>query len=156
MLGYSAALISQGFKLTPAVLHRAAEQMIRGNVPNQTWRIDAGRFYLHIFETAERLPPRTRAIVKLLLTYIAEQTSPEYPWLARETIDATDLPQATEKERMDALAFLEKEKVVDHDRKSGRNAVRIKVPLTASAVRETALSIREEALRELRQLGDSR
>lgn len=156
MLGYSAALISSGFKLTSAMLHRAAEQMIRGNVPNLSWRIDAGRFYLHIFETAERLPPRTRAIVKLVLAHIAEQTSPDYPWLAREAIDAVDLPQATEKDRHDALAFLEKEAVIDIDRKSGRSAVRIKVPLTASAVRETALSTREEALRELRQLGDPR
>lgn len=149
MLGYSAALLSDGMRLTPAILERSAEEMIRGNVPNLTWRVNGGNFYLHIFETASRLPLSKQIAVKLVLAYIGAQTSREYPWLSREVIDLAELPKLIDQERHEALTFLERERVIDVDRRGSR--VRIVVPLTAAAIREAAPILREEAVGELRR-----
>jgi AAA ATPase domain len=148
MLGYSAALTSIG-KLSPASLHRTVDEMVRCGVPNLTWRIEAHNFYSHVFETASRLSGERPSAVKLLLSFIAAQTSLDYPWLSRGDIDAADI-MASEFDRHEALAFLEKEHVIEIDRKSSR--VRISVPITAAAVREDALMIREEALAEKRRV----
>ena len=150
MLGYSAGLLAAGHGLTPASLHRAADEMVRGGVPNVSWRIDAGRFYLHVFETAQRLPQRLQAVVKLVLAYLAQQTSRDFPTVPKDIIDSADLGNTTESERQKALDFLITERVVDIDRRTGRPTIRIGVPLTASAVREMAVEIQNDAMQALR------
>jgi hypothetical protein len=82
MLGYAAALFSRGHQLTPPLLNRVAELMIRGEIRSVGPNIDAKRFYAHIFETLQILRSRTSVIAKILLAHISQRTTADYPWLA--------------------------------------------------------------------------
>jgi hypothetical protein len=152
MLGYAAALFSRGHQLTPPLLNHVAELMIRGEIRSVGPNIDAKRFYAHIFETLQILRSRTSVIAKILLAHISQRTTADYPWLAiSDAIEAPDILQFTDEgERLDALNALEKERALEIDRAASR--VRIRVPLMSAAVREDAIVIRQEALRELKSL----
>jgi hypothetical protein len=64
---------------------------------------------------------------------------------AVEAPDAVNL--TTEDERGEALGILEKDGVIQTDR--DRTQVWIRIPVTAAAIREHAIPIRQEAVREL-------
>ncbi|MDI1484379.1 AAA family ATPase [Polyangium sp. y55x31] len=151
MLGFSAAIVLNGRGLTPHQLNRVVEDMIGGRVRSLGWKINASRFYAPIFETLKRVSTRTRAIAKILLTQIAQRTTPEYPWLLlTDAIDASELRAVGDARRLDALKALDSEGALEIDRGAGIPRVRIRVPLTAAAVREDAVLIRQGASSELR------
>jgi len=151
MLGFCAAIASKGRRLTPLQLNRVVEDMIGGKIPSMGVKIDAVRFYAPIFETLKRVEPRARAIAKLLFAQIAQRTTTEYPWLSTaEAIDVSDLRGAGEAERLDALTILNREGAIELDHMAGIPRVRIRIPLTAAAVRENAVLIRQDATQELR------
>ncbi|WP_437815127.1 ATP-binding protein [Sorangium sp. So ce1078] len=151
MLGYSAAMLSAGRPLTPASLSRIVDAMITGTVRASGPRIDAVRFYAPIFESLKRLTPRVQAIAKLILVQVAQRTTPEYPWLSIADGSAgADLRDTYDVERLDAFKALTGEGALEVDGRTGSPRVRIRIPLTASALRQDATLLREEGNRELR------
>jgi len=86
----------------------------------------------------------------ILLSHIAQRVTTEFPWLATGVaINSPDILRLTdERERLGALKNLEKEGALEIDKIAGR--VRIRVPLTADAVRAHAIVIRQEAIIDLR------
>jgi hypothetical protein len=111
-------------------------------------------FYGFIFQTLAHLPVRQRVVAKVLLTHIAQRTSTDYPELVKW--EATQAPEllrvSTEQERQAALRILEQEGAIAFN--AGSSHLRIRVPLTAAALRSNAVRERELALQELKAQGD--
>jgi hypothetical protein len=94
-----------------------------------------------------RLPERTQSIAKTIVAYVAESTTSEYPYL--QVVDAMRAPEldvegVTSRERSDAYGALRNERIIEEDSPHGR--VRIRVPLTAAALRVEGPKLRREAL----------
>src|SRR5207245_4140399 len=124
-----------------------------------TGYIDVNRrkFYMFIFESLKRLSPREQAVARLMLASIARLTSTQKPgwkkWklIEKQSIDDPEVQHfTTEVERVIALKYLENERVVELDK--ARSEVRIRIPLSAAAIREDARDIHDEALRQLKSL----
>lgn len=141
MLGLASAHISRGHPLTPALMNRVVENMVRGKIPGN---ITSSKFYKHIFESLKRLPRVDQNISKILLANIAATTTQEYAWTTkREAIDVPELVSVDLGKRYAMLLALAKERAIDVNDKNG--TVKIRVPVTAAALREDSDKIRHEA-----------
>ncbi len=92
-----------------------------------------------------------------MLTSIARLTSTHrqrwkrWKLIEEQFIEDPEMRRITrEDDRMSALNYLEKERVLEFDK--GRSEVRIRIPLTAAAIREDAQEIYNEAIREIKIL----
>jgi hypothetical protein len=157
MLGYAVARAWRGHPLTPEMLNRIADLMIQNKIDTGTIDVNRRKFYMFIFESLKRLSPRQRALAHLMLASMARLTSTQQQHWKRwrltmeEFIEDPEVRRlTTEGERLAALQYLEKERVVELD--SGRSGVRIRIPLTASAIREDAREIHDDAVRQLKVL----
>jgi hypothetical protein len=150
MLGYAAARLSGGHRLTPILLRRTAEVMMQGQIPGGGKANQRSNFYSYDFLSLERLPERRQACAKALLATIAQRTSRESPWLLRwVALEHPGLAQRTSEElRQEALKALLDERLLELD--SRRSKVRIRVLLTAEAIRRDASEILERAFSQLR------
>lgn len=150
MLGYASAVLTRGRRLTAQIVNRVAADMIRGRP--ELGRIDRKRFYMEtLFATLEsRLPGRLAALCKIMFAHISQHTTVEFPWLHQSrAVHVPGLPAGiSESERLDAIMCLEREFALEIDRQNAR--CRVRVPLTAAAMREVAVVVREDALRDLR------
>jgi hypothetical protein len=157
ILGYSSAILLNGHRWTRAGLDQVVERILQGElrtsgtglgVPPSPVHPD--QFYAPTFESLKRLPAYSQALAKITLAHIAERTSTNHPWLQKWTaVAAPDAVTLTrDEERWSALATLENERVLETD--STRSQVRIRVPLTASAIREHGYMIRQAAVRTLK------
>lgn len=142
MLGYEAALANR--LVTRALVAHVAERLVIGD------RRDV--FYKAIFESLLRLNPRSRAVAHLLLTLVAERSTAEHEWVA-----VTSLLQELqggglgEREIFASIKDLVNEGALVHDQKLAR--LRIRVPLTAGALREDGREIQRTARTELQEKG---
>ena len=128
-------------------LHLVVERLVREGVNEPCLQINRKLFYTPTFQTLLRLPRRTRALAQLILVHIAERTTPDYAWesVANVTV-AEDLPRdVSRNEALEGLKRLEEERVITWDRRSG-SRVRITVPLTAAALRQEVLLLRDDAV----------
>jgi hypothetical protein len=160
MLGFATARAWRGHPLTPALLNRVADLMIQDKIDGGICDINHRKFYQFIFESLKRLSPREQAVAQLMLAGIARLTSTERQrWKKWKLIvdQFIEDPQVrrltTEEERLTALQYLEKERVVELDK--NRVEVRIRIPLTAAAVREDAREIHDRAIRLLEAAGEA-
>lgn len=150
MLGYSAALQAAGRPLTRAALNRTVEAMVNGTIRATGPRIDAARFYAPIFESLRRLSARLQAVAQLLLLQVAQRTTREYPWLSVADVgEGADLRGVDGAEIVQAQRALVDEDVLDVDGRTGTPRFRIRVPLTASALRQDATVLRQESKQKL-------
>ncbi len=141
MLGYASAFISRGHPLTPALMNRVVEQMVRGKIPRH---ITSKKFYSHIFESLKRLPRQDQHVAKIILANIAATTTQEYEWTTkREAIDVPELVGIDPSKRYNMLRALTDERAIVSDEKN--STVKIRVPVTAAALREDSDKIRHEA-----------
>ena len=145
-LGSAAAVLSGGRRLGIETLNRVVDRLVREGVNEPCLQIDRKRFYNPTFQTLSALPVKTQALAKLILVHIAERTTPEYPWeLVSNATETEALPRSvTRNDALEALKRLEEERVVSRDK--SRSRVRITVPLTAAALRQEIVPLREEAI----------
>jgi hypothetical protein len=150
MLGYAAARVSRGHHWTPALLNRVADMLAQDQERFNSPEINSSKFYGFIFETLAHLPVRKRAVAKVLLTHIAERTSTDYPELAKwVAVEPPELLRiSTEQERQAALTILIQEGALEFN--ATNSHLRIRVPLTAAALRANAIRERDLALQELK------
>lgn len=144
MLGYSAAVSSRGHRFTPALLNRVTDLMTRERV-NQS--ISPKKFFGHTFETLGRLDDRIHAIAKIIVAHVAESTTSEFPWL--QVADALRAPElevaaVTSRDRSEAFSALKYEHIIEEDAAGVR--VRVRVPLTAAALRAEGPRLRRESV----------
>ncbi|MBL4844678.1 MAG: SEC-C domain-containing protein [Planctomycetes bacterium] len=126
--------------ITKAVLAHIADKIAQG--PN------CSVFYNAIFVSLERLNPRRQAVAKAVLANVAERTTADYQWLKTEVLLAeTKALDLDEREPIDAINDLTNDGAIEHDRKADR--VRIRIPLTATALREDAAELRRQTRTEL-------
>jgi hypothetical protein len=151
MLGCAAARVSSGHRLTPALLRRAAELMLRGQIPRGGKLNERSNFYGPNFESLKRLPTRIQAAAHALLAHIAQRTSEHFPLVPRwQVLEHPRLIQLTnEEERQAAMKALLNERVLELDPIT-RGSVRVRVLMTAEAVRMDAVDILDKAVRQLR------
>ena len=149
-LGAAAALLSGGRRLSPDLLNRVVERLVREGVNEPCLQISRKDFYTPTFQTLLRLPCRMQALAKLILVHVAERTTPEFPWEAVASATAAEgIPSnVSRSEALEALRRLEEERVVTWDR-GNRSRVRITVPLTAGALRQEVVLLRDEAVHVL-------
>jgi len=157
MLGFAAARAWRGHPLTPALLNRVADLLIQNKIDGGTFDINRRKFYQPVFQSLKRLSDHEQAVARLMLTSIARLTSTDrqrwkkWRLIEDQFIEDPEVRRlTTEDERLTALKYLEKERVVEFDK--GRSEIRIRIPLTAAAIREDARDIHDEALRQLRGL----
>jgi hypothetical protein len=145
-LGSAAAIISEGRRLGAETLNRVVERLVRDGVNEPCLQIDRKRFYNPTFQTLAALPVKTQSLAKLILVHVAERTTPEYPWESVANVMSMEaLPHGvTRNDALEALKRLEEERVVTRDK--NRSRVRITVPLTAAALRQEIVPLREEAI----------
>jgi hypothetical protein len=145
-LGSAAAILSGGRRLGADTLNRVVDRLVREGVNEPCLQIDRKRFYNPTFQTLAALPVRTQSLAKLILVHVAERTTPEYPWESVANATAMEvLPRGvTRSDALEALKRLEEERVVTRDK--SRSRVRITVPLTAAALRQDIVPLREEAV----------
>lgn len=146
LLGSAAAMLCKGRRLSADTLNRVVDRLVREGINEPGLQIDRKRFYNPTFQTLARLPVKTQALAKLILVHIAERTTPEYTWELVANVTAAEvLPSNVKRsDGLEALKRLEEERVVSRDRNGSR--VRITVPLTAAALRQDIVPLREEAL----------
>jgi hypothetical protein len=156
LLGRLAARLASGRRWTAGFLNHVMDQGITRGEPATDRAftrpsIAPPVFYGHFFEALDVLLPRQQAVAKYLLAHIAEQTTFDFPWLAKQhAIASVELPEAiSPRERLDALTALESEQAVLIDKSQAR--IRIAVPVTGSALRQDAPDLRREALFALKQ-----
>jgi hypothetical protein len=155
IFGRAAAIIARGKPLVPALLNQVLDVVTRQEPPalelTSPLRTDPTCFHSSIFLSLERLDERGWAIAVALLAHIAQRVTLEFPWLPLNT--ALSPPEisndTTESERLRALNALQKEQVVEVDRKESR--VRIRTPITAASLRDRGVSILDGALQTLRE-----
>lgn len=146
MLGYSAAVLAQGRVWTPATIERTIDAMLSKQVKEGSV-INPEKFYGSIFEALARLEIRDRAAAKILLANIALRTTRDYPRLSiDEAIDHPDVRSLTEAKRMEILRSLRDVAAVLLDSSS----VRIRIPLTAAALRHDAQELIHDGAVHLR------
>jgi hypothetical protein len=157
MLGYAAARAWRGHPLTPDLLSRVADLMIQNKIDSGNIDINRTKFYLFIFESLKRLSQREQAVARLMLASIARLTSTHrqgwkrWKLIEEQFIEDPEVRRlTTEDERLTALKYLEKEQIVELTQ--GRSEVRIRIPLTAAAIREDARDIHDEAIRQVKAL----
>jgi len=145
-LGSAAAIIAEGRRLGSETLNRVVERLVRDGVNEPCLQIDRKRFYNPTFQTLAALPVKTQSLAKLILVHVAERTTPEYPWESVANVLSMEaLPRgATRNDALEALKRLEEDRVVTRDK--SRSRVRITVPLTAAALRQEIVPLREEAI----------
>jgi len=155
MLGYAAGRAWRGHPLTPEMLNRVADLMIQNRIATGTMDINRRKFYMFIFESLKRLSPREQAVARVMLASIARLTSTQrqrwnkWELFQEQFIEDPEIRRlTTEKDRLDALKYLEQEQVLELDK--GRSKVRIRIPLTAAAIREDAREIHDEAIRQIK------
>ena len=154
LLGSAAALLSGGRRLSVDLLNRVVDHLVREGVNKPCLQISRRLFYDPTFQTLLRLPERTQALAQLILVHVAERTTPEFAWesVANATA-AEDLPRdVSRQEALEALKRLEEERVITWDRKSVSRA-RVTVPLTAAALRQDVLLLRDNALQLFETVG---
>ena len=151
MLGFSVAVCAGGRLLSKSLLNRAVDVIVRGDLRKSTITIDAGRFYKQtVFESLDVLAPRGREMAKRILSHVAQCATTDFPWVL--TADAIDVPEllriASEKERLNVIGILERIEAIERDKEHGK--LRIRPPLTARALRADAVTIRQQAMDELK------
>jgi hypothetical protein len=146
LLGSGAALLSDGRRLSVGFLNRVVERLVGEGVNEPCLQINRRLFYTPTFQTLLRLPRRTQGLAQLILVHIAERTTPDYAWEpVANAVASEELPGGVSRnEALEALKRLEEERVITWDRGSG-SRVRITVPLTAAALRQEVLLLRDEA-----------
>jgi hypothetical protein len=155
ILGRGAATLSKGRPFTVPLLNRAVDELTRTDTTEinkgDPVRNDPGRFYSPVFESLALLDDRSFAVAKIVLAHIAQRVTLEFPWLPLAAAqNPPDIAQdTTDRERSQALRNLEEVEAVFVDRKESR--VRIRIPITAAALRHRAVSVIEEATLVLRQ-----
>lgn len=148
MLGFSCAFVSRGHPLTPALINRVAERMVRGKVDGN---ITSMKFYGHIFESLKLLPKRDQYVAQILLAHIAGMTTQEYPIINRkEAVAAPELTGIDLSRRYQLLRALVDENAIEADDKSG--SIQLRVPITAAALREDSDRIKHQAMSALETL----
>jgi hypothetical protein len=149
-LGAAAALLSGGRRLSADFLNRVVEHLVREGVNEPCLQISRKDFYAPTFQTLLRLPRRTQALAKLILVHVAERTTPDFPWEPVASATAAEgIPSdVSRNEALEALKRLEEERVITWDRGS-LSRVRISVPLTAAALRQEVVWLRDEAVQVL-------
>lgn len=153
LLGKCVAMAAKGGGVTRPLLKQVVDQMTRGQIRSPNMEVGTNLFYYGAFEDLKRLPARQILCAKLLLSFISQQVTTEYPWLLiRVLIDSSDVTRwVSETECYDLLTLLDKEGIIELDRSGGR--LRISIPITSKALREDATQIREEVTRTLKTLG---
>lgn len=147
MLGYAAAQIANGHMLTPALLNRVVERMIQGDVTG----ITSSKFYYHIFESLKYLPVDQQLAAKIILCRISQQTTAELPWMQRlEAIGDPVLISFKKSTLLELVRILSNEGAMESDDSLAR--VRIRVPITASAMRRDAERLKQDATLQLEEL----
>ena len=152
LLGQSLALAAKGRILTRPLLNEVVDQMICGKLRSPIREVGANLFYYGAFEDLKRLEPRQTLRAKILLAYLSQQVTTELPWLSNRVLGESReiLDRMSENDCYDLLPILDKEGILEFDRNAGR--VRIRIPITAKALREDALQILDEAGRTLKSL----
>lgn len=157
MLGCATARAWRGHSLTPEGLNRIADLMIKNKIDTGNVGVTRQRFYMFVFESLKRLSDREHAVSRLMLASIARLTSTQrqhwkrWRLIEEQFIEYPELRSlSTEEERLKVLKYLEKEQVVELDH--GRSGVRIRIPLTAAAIREDAREIQDEAIQQLKSI----
>ena len=147
MLGYSAALVSRGRRLTPALLNRVSELMVKTKLAKTVY---AAKFYAYNLELLDRLHDYRPFAARILLAHIASLTTPESPWISwNAAADAPELRRLPLAERLEVLKLLENDQILESD---DRGMVRIRVPLTAAALRVDGHTLRQKASEQLTRL----
>jgi len=160
MLGASAAAASKGHKFTRTALDRVVSRILFGEFKTVEGSrsvgvglsIDPKLFYMPIFDALNALSVRQSLISQVLLTRVSVRTTQDYPWLRRqEVIEGPEIASVTEEiERFDAVKRLvDLEALEAHPEDPTR--VRIRVPLTRSALASHATMIIEEARIQFRK-----
>ena len=147
MLGCSSAQIANGHMLTPALLNRVVERMIRGDVSGVTCQ----KFYGHIFESLKYLPLEQQHAATIILCRIALHTTSEHPWIKRmEAIAEPSLLKMKNSTKLEILRRLANENAIENDDNLAR--VRLCVPVTAAALRHNGERLKQEAVLQFEEL----
>ena len=159
MLGSSAAVSSRGYKLTRSALDRVVDRILDDEFRaadgrqqmNAGMLLDPKLFYQPIFDSLNALPARQRAVCQVLVARVAVRTTQDYPWIRRsEVVEGPEIGTTTdEMERFDALNKLVSLRALDSPSKDN-SRVRIRVPITRSALALHAMTIIEEARIEIK------
>ena len=113
MLGYSAALVSARRRLTPALLNRVSELMVKTKLAKTVY---AAKFYAYNLELLDRLHDYRPFAARDPPGHIASLTTPESPWISwNAAADAPELRRLPLAERLEVLKLLENDQILESD-----------------------------------------
>lgn len=138
--------------VTPSMLSVVVEQLVNGTVNACGIQFRASNFYGHLFESLNVLGPRQTAIAQLVLLTIARNTTTDWRDCQESRVKQNELlaSQTEQTEISDALKALEREQVIEKDRKNANRVYRLRVPIVAEALRHDADEIEDDALNMLK------
>ena len=152
ILGSSMGAIFGKTFVTPSMLSVVVEQLVNGTVNACGIQFRASNFYGHLFESLNVLGPRQTAIAQLVLLTIARNTTTDWRDCQESRVKQNELlaSQTEQTEISDALKALEREQVIEKDRKNANRVYRLRVPIVAEALRHDADEIEDDALNMLK------
>jgi hypothetical protein len=126
--------------------------VVNGTVNACGIQFRASNFYGHLFESLNVLGPRQTAIAQLVLLTIARNTTTDWRDCQESRVKQNELlaSQAEQVEISDALKALEREQVIEKDRKNANRVYRLRVPIVAEALRHDADEIEDDAMNMLK------
>lgn len=141
LLGSAAAEFADGRYLTPSLLDRVVERMVQVEARDGQ-RFGRKTFYECIFQPLEVLPQIEYQLARGLFATLAQHTSADGQFRVAQLFEISGLLRYVDtRHLLQVLDRLEKAKAIFNDKATAR--VRVAVPLTAAAIREDALVVRD-------------
>lgn len=154
LLGSASSEFADGRYLTPSLLDRVVERMVHVE-SSDGQRFGRKTFYECVFQPLEVLPQQEYQLARGLFATLAQHTSGDGQFRIAQLLEISGLLRyADTRQLLQVLDRLEKAKAIVNDKTSAR--VRIAVPLTAAAVREDALIVRDAVDQALETLKEKR
>lgn len=152
LLGSTAAALANGRPVTQGLLDRVVDRLVSGENPVQTsLKVERKTFYESVFQPLDILPRSEYALARGLLVSLAEHTLSDARFASMSVARLLEVSGLLEfagtRQLLQALDRLAKTEAIIND----KARVRIAVPLTAAALRQDALLLREDIIQMLRE-----